>query len=162
MMCMLMLQGMSKASSIPRQESAFCLDIAKNQRPGYRLFDLIRTKVLHSHDVRFNETEKKKNEDKKVTTNDDPDQYLILDLPSDNVPEVLTDSQALQESQVPEELVPEPELRKSSRDRHQPNYYEIQQSHLSEYEMNPYQLRKPLLVPIAPNGWKLWELKLTL
>ena len=81
---------------------------------GYRLFDLIRRKVLHSRDVRFNETEKKKNEDNKVTTNDDPDQYLILDLPSDNVPEALTDSQTLQESQVPEELVPEPELRRSS------------------------------------------------
>ena len=75
---------------------------------GYRLFDPIRGKVLHSRDVRFNENEK----GSKVVTNGDVDHHLILDFSSDCETEAPTGSQS------PDEDVPEQVLRRSTRERH--------------------------------------------
>ena len=73
--------------------------------------------MLHSRDVRFDETEK---EDKMVTNTDD-DRHFVLDFSSD------------QESGDPA-VAP----RRSARERHQPNYYhDMEWSHLSIGQSEP-------------------------
>ena len=94
---------------------------------GYRLFDPIRGKVLHSRDVRFNENEK----DSEVVANRDVDHHLVLDFSSDSETEAPTDGQS------PDEGIPEQVLRRSTRERHQPNYYGREQSNLSKSRNEP-------------------------
>lgn len=92
---------------------------------------------MHSRDVQFNVHEK----DSKVLANDDEDHHLILDFSSDCEPEATT------ESQPPSESVPEPVLRRSTRERHQPNYYGMEQSHLSETHDEPTSFKEATACP---------------
>ena len=82
---------------------------------------------MYSRDVQFNENEK----DSEVVTRDDTDHHLILDFSSD------PDSEALTENNNPENSAAEPVLRRSSRERHRPNYYGVQWSHLSAIQSEP-------------------------
>ena len=67
---------------------------------GYRLFDPIRRRVIHSCDVQFNESERKS----EATSNNDSSRHLILDFSDDHEPETST----------PDQQAPEPELRWST------------------------------------------------
>jgi transposase InsO family protein len=87
------------------------------QTKGYRLFDPIQRKVLHSRDVQFNENEKKSEE-----VYNDQNHQLIVDL---------SEPQPQTESQTPEESAPEQDVRRSTRERRQPSYYGMEHSHLS-------------------------------
>lgn len=66
---------------------------------------------MHSQDIRFNENEKAS----EVAANDDVDHPMLLDFSSDCETEP-TDSRS------PDEGVPEQVLRRSTRERHQPNW----------------------------------------
>lgn len=84
---------------------------------GYRLYDPIRQKVLHSRDVRFNEDEKRS---KDPPTGDNV-RRVLLDLPCDS------DSES---SDPLVDAAPEQAVRRSTRERHPPDYYGMQSANL--------------------------------
>ena len=100
---------------------------------GYRLYD----KVLYSRDVQFNKNEK----NSEVVTSNDTDHHLILDFSSD------PDSEAPTENNNPENSAAEPVLRRSSRERHRPNYYGVQWSHLSAIQSEPVSIEEATNCP---------------
>ena len=83
---------------------------------GYRLYDTQQQKILHSRDVRFNE------ENEQADAGDDLDHPLVLDLSSDPEPE---------DSHSTDDGTAEPVLRRSTRERRQPNYYGRESSNLT-------------------------------
>ena len=83
--------------------------------------------TLPAEQCRFNKNEK----GSKVVTNGDVDHHLILDFSSDCETEAPTGSQS------PDEDVPEQVLRRSTRERHQPNYCGREQSNLSKFRNEP-------------------------
>ena len=99
---------------------------------GYRLFDTTRGKVIYSRDVKFNESPKESNDD---TTNDDGDHHLIVDFSIDCETET---------ENVQENVLEPPVLRRSTRERHSPNYYAMERA--CHYLKNPYLSKKPCLV----------------
>ena len=112
---MLIFQRTSEAILTRRPGNVYCWDMARRKRGT----DCSIRKVLHSRDIRFNENEKAS----EVAANDDVDHPVILDFSSDYETEP-TDSRS------PDVSVPEQVLRRSTRERHQPNYYGREQSHL--------------------------------
>ena len=111
-----------------------CLLLGYGKRTkGYRLFDPIRRKVLHSRDVTFNESEQKS----ETTSNDDPSHELILDFSSDCEPGTSTESQTQDQR---------PEPRRSTRQTRPPEYYGIQ-SHFTEERKQPTSLEEATTCP---------------
>ena len=143
--------GCDAYSHIPKDErgkfdlkARKCILLGYGQETkGYRLFDPIRGKVIHSRDVRFNEDQKGIKDD----TNDVEDRCLIVDFSCD------CESEPPTKSQTPVEGAPEPELRRSIRERHRPNYYGIEQSHLSELPYEPTSIEEATSGPDSSN-WK--------
>ena len=105
------------------------------------MFDPIRKKILRSRDIQFNESERKN----EVLTkfNDDSSRHLIIDFTSDY------ESKAPTERQIPaaDQRAPEPVLRRSIRERHQPNYYGMEQSHLTEVRKEPTSVEEATTCP---------------
>ena len=106
---------------------------------GYRLYDTGRQKIFHSRDKCFNEEEKtdkdataaKKNED---ATAADETRRVVLDLPSESGQEssgVMDDKAAESYSGMMDGKAAESSVRKSSREKHQTEFYGIERSHLS-------------------------------
>lgn len=147
--------GCDAYSHIPKDErSKFdskarkCILLGYGQETkGYRLFDPIQGKVIHSRDVRFNENEKHSKDD----TNDDVDHRLIVEFSSDCESETPTESQTLEES------APEPELRRSTRERHPPKYYGMEQSHLSKLPNEPTSIEEATSCPDSSNWMQAME-----
>ena len=94
---------------------------------GYRLYDPIRQKILHSRDVRFNEEKKIDYEDDKEADENrrvvpDETRRVILDLPCE------PDQESLD---VTDDKAAELTVRKSTRERNQTKFYGVERSHLS-------------------------------
>ena len=112
-------------------------------RKGYRLYDPVQQKILHSRDVRFNEAEKTE-----AVTGDsagvEADRHLVVDF-SD--PDVGTPNSTV-----------EPILRRSARLKEK----EVPDGELHTcqgFTVNQYRSRKQLLVLTAWNGCRQWKLK---
>ena len=94
---------------------------------GYRLYDTERRKVIHSRDVRFNESVTNNDlETPNVETNND--YRLVVDLEKE------VDAQPQLDISPTEAEVPEPEVpvRRSTRERHPPEYYGRDECNLLE------------------------------
>ena len=104
---------------------------------GYRLYDPIRQKILHSRDIKFNEDEK---EGEKVTNND-TDHHIVLELPGD------VDSEAATENESPDEDVAEPTLRRSTRESREPVYYGRESTHLTQINSEPVTVEEATTCP---------------
>ena len=118
-MHMHMFQRMREVSSTPKQKSVFCLDMARKQRgTGYstqfegRCYIAVMSSLM-----------KMRSKGKY----DDEEHKLILDFSSN------CESEAQSDNQAPGQSAPKP-LRRSTRERYQPNYYGMEQSHLSELQ----------------------------
>ena len=87
---------------------------------GYRLYDPIRQKVLHSRDVRFNEEEKQGSD----TLKDDEVRHVVLELPCNPDPK---------SPDTPGDSAPEPTVRRSTRETStSPFWYAEQQLNISK------------------------------
>ena len=69
-----------------------------------------------------------------------------------------TESDMEIEAESLDDSVSEPQLRRSMRERLQPNYYGMEQSHLTQVQSQPCHLRKIHLVPKALDGQKMGSL----
>lgn len=147
--------GCDAYSHIPKDErgkfdskARKCILLGYGQETkGFRLYDPTQRKVLHSRDVRFNENEK----DSEVVTNDEANHQLTLDFSSDPESEVPT------ESHTPDEGTAEPVLRRSIRERHQPNYYAMERSHLSEIQSEPVSIEEATTCPDSSKWMQAME-----
>ena len=126
--------GCDAYAHIPRDErSKFdskarkCILLGYGQATkGYRLYDNERGKVIHSRDVRFNESA---TNDQHETPNVDTDDYrLTVDFSDDVDAEPQSDTTPT-EAEVPE---PEVQVRRSTRERHAPEYYGREECNLLE------------------------------
>ena len=112
---------------------------------GYRLYDPSKDRVIHSRDVRFNETMKTDvNPDTSAPTDDHADK-MIIDFSGDiEEPEESDD-----EPKTPRE--PD-QLRRSTRERRQPDYYGREQTHLTQAQ-EPTSFKEAMSSPDT-SKWK--------
>ena len=94
---------------------------------GYRLYDPVQRKVLHSRDVRFNEQEFSENREAAPKDSDSEVRRVTLELSSE--PNTDPGSPNMPDDPAPQPA--QPELRRSTRHRHPPDYYGTLWSHLS-------------------------------
>ena len=102
-----------------------CILLGYGERTkGYRLYDPVQQKVLHSRDVRFNEEEKQVRVNSESTPRDDISEThrVALELPCE--PEIDT-------TDLPNDHATMPTLRRSTRERHPPDYYRSTCSYLT-------------------------------
>ena len=120
------------------------------ERKGYRLYDPTRQKIMHSRDVRLNENER----DEGIVTSDGVDRQVVLDFSSDpescaapTESDIHNGDVAPTESDTHNGDVAEPPLRRSTRERHEPNYYGREWSHLSEIRTEPMTIEEASTCP---------------
>ena len=80
---------------------------------GYRLYDPVRARVIHSRDVRFNETERADEQCDTETPTSDHEDTIIIDLSSDSE----------EANEEPQQLDEPGQVRRSTRERRRPDYY---------------------------------------
>ena len=120
------------------------------QTKGYRLFDPVKRKVIYSRDVHFNEAEK---EDKTVSDTDSSSNHrVVLDFS--------TESEIETEAESSDDSVSEPQLRRSTRERHQPNYYGIEQSHLTQIQSQPMTFEEASSCPESSRWSEAMEMEM--
>ena len=109
---------------------------------GYRLYDPIRLKILHSRDVRFNEEKG----DKAVTKSDEV-RHVVLDFPCDSEPEP---------DDAPEPDMPPNQQSKDQqlRQRRPPDYYRVERSCLS-IQSEPATFVEATTCPESSKRWSL-------
>ena len=56
-LCMHTFQNIRKGSLIQKQSNVFCFWLQKTETKGYRLYDTVNSRLIYSHDVKFNERE---------------------------------------------------------------------------------------------------------
>ncbi len=97
---------------------------------GYRLFDITRQKVVHCRDVQFNEEEKK-------DSNNAPNNFnthVEVELQCD--PDLTHDNHEASDVAPTEESEIEPVVRRSTRERHPPDYFRIHSTCLT-FQQDP-------------------------
>ena len=105
-----------------------------SETKGYRLYDLKRLKVVYSRDVLFCESECGFEKESPVQ---EEKPYVEIDCPSDEEPEPLP---------VANEAA-EPTLRRSTRERHPPNYYRESVAIASDVPREPAKVKDVLASP---------------
>ena len=106
---------------------------------GYRLYDTTKGKVFYSRDVRFNETKQEI-----VPKTDMPDTEFLVEL------DLLNDSEASfkdSEEQLPSNNTIEPVLRRSGRERRQPDFYGVEANTVGELKNEPANIEEALQSP---------------
>ena len=91
---------------------------------AYRLYDPSQKKILYSRDVQFNEETKESRLDSPAD-----DYKLIIEFPSNTIGETNEQSEDEQPDQIDQTVVP---IRRSTRTRRQPDYFDIPVCHLTE------------------------------
>ena len=91
---------------------------------AYRLYDPSQNKILYSRDVQFNEETKESRLDSSAD-----DYKLIIEFPSNTIGETNEQSEDEQPDQIDQTVVP---IRRSTRTRREPDYFDIPVCHLTE------------------------------
>ena len=106
---------------------------------GYRLYDTTKGKVFYSRDVRFNETKQEM-----VPKTDMPDTEFLVELDLSNDSEAsFKDS----EEELPSNNTIEPVLRRSGRERRQPDFYGVEANTVGELKNEPANIEEALQSP---------------
>ena len=121
---------------------------------GYRLYDATEGKIIHSHDVQFNEKVKECQQNKQDTAKSD--YQLIVEF--SEASEIEMDD-TTQPEQVQESSPLEP--RRSTRIRKQPNYYGQESSNVCEVPQSPVSYREATTGPDKKKWETTMEIEMT-
>ncbi len=113
----------------PKSKKCILLGYGRETK-GYRLFDITRQKVVHSRDVQFNEEEKKDSNNAPNNSNTRVEVELQCD------PDLTHDDHEASDVAPTEESEIEPVVRRSTRERHPPDYFRMHSTCLT-FQQDP-------------------------
>ena len=115
-----------------------------HETKGYRLYDIELKRVLHSHDVTFNETASRIVEDQFDQVCEKPLFELRLQDDSPNKDEQISDVEQEELQQETDESSQVPTLRQSQRVQHPPEYYGIWVNSVEGHSPEPTSIEEAL------------------
>ena len=141
---------------VPRDERAKfdtktqkCIMVGyRNVTKGYRLYNATEGKIIHSHDVQFNE---KVQECRQNTQGNAADDYQLI-VNFSEVSETEMDHDILQPEQVQESSPLEPQ--RSTRTRKQPDFYGQESSNVCEIPQSPVSYQEATTRESGKLPWK--------